>query len=139
MKTLIQMTLTCLLLAGFAITSCKKKIDGCTDPKAINYNAKATDDDGTCKYPPPSPSCETNKTGEVYFINNSNSNSTYDIIWDGVKIATVAPNQSSQVFTYSANVQHTLVFRYTNTSNNACTPSTPYLTQCQRLWFNCTG
>ena len=135
MKTLISITLICLVIAGLSITSCKKVIDGCTDPKATNYNAKATEDDGSCTYPP---LCEVNKTGEVYFKNISNSNSTYDIIWDGVKIATITPNQSSQVFTYSANVQHTLVFRYTNTSNNACTPSTPYLTQCQQLGFNCS-
>ncbi len=89
--------------------------------------------------PPPPPLCETNDTGEVFFSNTSNSNSTHDIIWDGVKIATVAPNQSSQVFTYSAGVPHTLVFRFTNTSNDACTPSTPILTQCQQQGFTCSG
>lgn len=30
-------------------------IPGCTDPKAENYNSEATDDDGTCTYPPPPP------------------------------------------------------------------------------------
>ena len=140
MKMLIQITLTCLVITGLSITSCVKDKDnetgGCTDPSATNYNANATFNDGTCAYPL---QCEVNGTGEVYFINNSNSNSTHDIIWDGVKIATVAPNQSSLVFTYSANVQHTLVFRHTNTSNDACTPSTPFLTQCERLSFSCTG
>ena len=136
MKTQNQMTLMCLIFIGLTISSCKEIINGCTNPKASNYNAKATDDDGSCKF---TPLCETNKTGEVYFINNSNSNKTYDIIWDGSKIATVAPNQSSQTFTFSANVQHTLEFRFTNTSNNACTPSTPFLNQCQRRGFNCTG
>ena len=29
-------------------------IPGCTDPDALNYNAAATDDDGSCAYPPPS-------------------------------------------------------------------------------------
>jgi len=135
MKILIQITLACLVVAGLSITSCEKETAGCTDPSSTNYNANATLDDGSCIYPLP---CEVNQTGEVYFINHSNSNSTYDIIWDGVKIATIAPNQSSQVFTFSANVQHTLIFRYTNSSNNACTPSTPYLTQCQQLWFDCS-
>ena len=125
-----------LILVILVTGSCKKEVSGCTDSTATNYDREATQDDGSCKYPP---ACETNKTGEVYFINNSNSNSTYDVIWDGVKIATIAPNQSSQVFTFPANVQHTLVFRFTNTSNNSCTPSTPYLTQCRRLWFDCTS
>ncbi len=117
-----------LMLIGITtFVGCKKEVKGCKDVNATNYNSNVTEDDGTCKYVL---LCETNKTGQVYFKNNSNSNSTYDVIWDGVKIATVAPNQSSAVFTYSANVQHTLVFRHTNTSNNACTPSTPYLTQC---------
>jgi hypothetical protein len=137
MKILNQITLACLVIAGLSMTSCDKEneIAGCTDPSALNYNANATISDGSCEYPL---QCEINGTGEVYFINHSNSNSTYDIIWDGVKIATVTPNQSSNVFTFSANVQHTLVFRYTNTSNNACTPSTPYLTQCAQLWFDCS-
>lgn len=136
MKILFQFALAFLIIVGYSISGCtKEEISGCTDPMSINYNAKATLDDGSCRY---APLCEVNKTGEVYFINHSNSNSTYDIIWDGVKIATIVPNQSSQVFTYPANVQHTLVFRFTNTSNNACTSSTPYLTQCQKLWFDCS-
>lgn len=136
MKTIIQIAFSLLVIVGLTITSCKKEVSGCTDTKATNFNSKATQDDGTCNFPA---ACETNKTGEVYFINHSKTNSTYDIIWDGVKIATVAPNESSKVFTYPANVQHTLVFRFTNTANNSCNPSTPYLTQCQRLWFDCTG
>ena len=30
-------------------------IEGCTDPKADNYNEKAEVDDGSCTYPPPAP------------------------------------------------------------------------------------
>ena len=37
-----------LLTFCFAIGSCKKR--GCTDPNAINYNADATKDDGSCEY-----------------------------------------------------------------------------------------
>lgn len=36
-----------ILIAGFAITSCKK---GCTDPTAINYDEKAKKDNNECVY-----------------------------------------------------------------------------------------
>ena len=108
--------------------------EGCKNENALNYCPSAVFDDGSCEF-----ACEINSTAEVYFINNSNSNSTYDVIWDGVKIATVTPGDESNTFTVSANIQHTLVFRFTNTSNNACTPSTPVVPQCQTWWFDCTG
>ena len=125
--------LTLVMLFSF-LQCTKEETKGCMDITATNYNATATVDDGSCKY-----LCQVNQTGEVYFKNLSNTNKVYDVIWDGVNIATVAPNQSSAVFTYPASVQHTLVFRFSNTSTNACTPSTPFLTQCKKLEFNCSG
>tara|TARA_B100000900_G_C20009641_1_gene485295 strand:- start:310 stop:459 length:150 start_codon:yes stop_codon:yes gene_type:complete len=32
------------------LSSCEKHIHGCIDPLAINYNPKATCDDGSCEY-----------------------------------------------------------------------------------------
>lgn len=48
--------LTIAMIAGIALTSCKKK--GCTDPAANNYNPDAKKDDGTCVYDPPPSSGE---------------------------------------------------------------------------------
>ena len=83
--------------------------------------------------------CETNNTALIRFGNNSNTNSTYNVIWDGSNLVTITPGTESQQFTVAAGVQHTLVFRITNTNNNACSPSTPTLSQCAARIFSCTG
>ena len=38
------------LVATFALTSCNRDTEGCTDPAAENYDADADTDDGTCSY-----------------------------------------------------------------------------------------
>ncbi len=37
-----------LISMMFVMSSCKKEVDGCTDSTAMNYQADATSDDGTC-------------------------------------------------------------------------------------------
>lgn len=56
LKLLLNLTLTALFL--LTIQSCRK--EGCTNPKATNYNPKADKDDGTCVLPtPPAPATTT--------------------------------------------------------------------------------
>ena len=39
----------CIIIISLLLTSCKK-YEGCTDPAALNYDAAANRDDGSCKY-----------------------------------------------------------------------------------------
>lgn len=39
-----------ILLACLLLTSCSREEQGCTDPTALNYDAEATTDDGSCTY-----------------------------------------------------------------------------------------
>jgi hypothetical protein len=64
-KMMILMTVTSVL--GLGIASCKKK--GCTDPDALNYNAEAKKDDGSCQY---------DSTSDVYVSANITSNTTWE-------------------------------------------------------------
>lgn len=91
--------------------------------------------------PPPTQTlqCEVNNSAKLVFRNQSNTNATYDLIWDGSKLYTIAPGSESDTLVTAAGVQHTLQFQFTNSSNNACNPSTPTLAQCYTGWFSCTG
>lgn len=88
---------------------------------------------------PSASDCEANNTANIRFKNNSNTNRTYTVIWNGSTLATISPGSETEQFTVAAGVQHTLVFRFTNTSTNACTPSTPTLAQCAARILSCTG
>lgn len=87
---------------------------------------------------PTIPSCQANNTASVTFENRSNSNRTYDVVWDGSRIMTLAPTQKSNSITVAASVNHTLAFMITNTNTSACTPSTPTLAQCSSMNYWCT-
>lgn len=87
--------------------------------------------------PPPVAACQSGNTATVFFQNRSASNLTYDVIWDGSRLTTVAPGADTQVYTFAANIQHTLRFQFTNTSILACNQSTPVLTTCAATFYGC--
>ncbi len=89
--------------------------------------------------PSPTLSCQVNNTAKLVFRNQSNTNATYDLLWDGSKLYTIAPGSESDTLVTAAGVQHTLLFQFTNSSNNACNAATPTLAQCSNGWFSCTG
>ncbi len=89
--------------------------------------------------PPTTLQCQVNNSAKLVFRNQSNTNATYDLIWDGSKLYTIAPGSETDTLVTDAGVQHTLQFQFTNSSNSACNPSTPTLAQCYSGWFACTG
>jgi len=85
---------------------------------------------------PQIPDCERYHTAQIAFENRSNSNTTYDIYWDGAKKTTLAPGIESQVYT-EATGTHSLQFVITNTQWIAC-QSSPVLAECQSYGIYCS-
>lgn len=86
---------------------------------------------------PPIPDCEKYGTAQITFENKSGSNTTYDVVWDGAKITTIAPGTKSQEYTELAGT-HTLLYKITNTSWVACSFSSPVLVECQSYTSSCS-
>jgi hypothetical protein len=87
---------------------------------------------------PARPACQTFSTATISFGNRTTSNTTYDIFWDELPVATVAPNQTSATIVAVAGVAHSLSFHVTNTSATACTPSNPVPTLCGTPIYTCS-
>ena len=79
--------------------------------------------------------CAANSTAWVQFSNRSAS-STYSIVWDGSVITTISSGVTSDFFVVNSG-QHTLEFRYSNSSSDACTISTPNVAQCSSMVYWC--
>jgi len=52
MKNYTLLPCVFLFLIIISFSNCKKKVKGCKDSTATNYNSKATEDDGSCTYAP---------------------------------------------------------------------------------------
>jgi hypothetical protein len=82
--------------------------------------------------------CLVDNTAKITFENRSTSNKTYDIVWDGSRIATLSPTQKSDTYTEAAGVTHSLQFKVTNSSQVACSTSHPVLVVCSAQNYWCT-
>src|SRR5690349_12999836 len=85
------------------------------------------------------PDCEVQNTAQVYFINNSSTGKTYDILWDGVNVATISPGQESSTITTTAGIPHSMTFRVAGTTTLACSTSNPSIPQCKKMSYSCSG
>lgn len=117
-KNLVGATLVAstLFLGTVSMTSCGK-VEGCTDPAASNYDADATDDDGSCTY------CGcTDNTANNYDATATcdNGSCTYD---REAFFGTYATNETCTSGTYSysmtiaAGSQNTVTIILTNLGN----------------------
>lgn len=88
--------------------------------------------------PPPVviPVCQSNNTSSVSFGNRATA-TTQDVVWDGSKVFTLAPGQTSTTLTAAAGVAHNLQFRITNTTLAACATSSPIPIQCGFPVYTC--
>ncbi len=87
---------------------------------------------GACKSSDDDPA----PTTTVRFKNESVSNRTYDVIWDGSRIVSLDAGRESQAYTTSPG-QHTLLFRFSNDGTPACSESTPNLAAGARRIYTC--
>ena len=114
--------LTAVLIGSLALTAC---------------GSGSTGTDGTGE--PAPPVCQTNNTADVAFRNDSGSNMTYQIKWDGQVIGVFNPGQKRLNRSVSAGTAHSLTFRNAANTADACAPSFPILAQCTSTIFSCSA
>ncbi|MBS1772256.1 MAG: calcium-binding EGF-like domain-containing protein [Bacteroidetes bacterium] len=130
-------TLTLFFIVGY--TSCS--VDKCA---GVTCQNGGTCSGGSCKclsgYTGTNcekRTCEANNTAQIRFQNKTGTSTTYSVVFDGSTITTVAPGATSDYFTVTAGI-HTLHFMIANSTNEACTISTPNLVVCTYNEYYCT-
>ena len=97
-----------LVLTGIFCTNTGCKREGCTDPKAKNYDSKAKKDDGSCTYdsvtPTPTPTYDLTKLNAIKSSASPSVDGNIDGLWANVPSLTVAlgetnnpPNDASKI------------------------------------------
>lgn len=141
MKRIITLAASVTLAVFFltAYVACTK--DSCAD---VTCQHGGTCSGGNCSCPSgytgthcETQTCAANNTASIQFSNRS-ANKTYSVVWDGSVITTLAAGVTSDYFTVAAG-QHTLEFRYSNSSTDACTLSTPNVAQCSSTVYWCSN
>jgi hypothetical protein len=83
------------------------------------------------------PDCQTNNTARIKFSNRSPATRQY-ILWDGIRLFTLNPGETSEEIVTAAGVAHTLQFRVDGTGATACSTSSPVLSQCKSHHYSCS-
>lgn len=67
---------------------------------------------------------------------NQSSRTTYNVVWDGSDIGAIRPSQSIEFDTGSG--AHTLLFRFSNNGQPACSEARPNLAAGSSRVFSCS-
>jgi hypothetical protein len=147
MRKVILLTaiMTLVVFSTVLYTSCTKSED--TVDKCDNVICKngGTCVNGICNCPTgytgtncEKRTCEANNTAKVRFINKTGTSLTYEVLWDGSVLTTLAPGATSEYYTVAAG-EHKLHFKIANSGGQeACTQSSPVLVVCGSWEYWCT-
>lgn len=80
--------------------------------------------------------CEINHFAAVTFKNNSRR-STYDVLLNGSRIGVIAAGASISR-NVPADISHTVLFKYSNSNQNACSQSNNSFVQCSNRILSCS-
>lgn len=81
--------------------------------------------------------CVVNSTAEFNFSDSSATKQSYDVMFDGKKIFTLSPGETSQNHTVTAWVLHVVQFNTAGTTNAACPQELYTPSRCSTQNFSC--
>jgi len=114
---------TLILITGLVVMS----LIGCSDEdKGVGPESE----------PQPVSSCERFDQATMTFENTS-SRTVYDVILDGSRIGSIGPG--SEMSRTVASGSHTILFKFSNNGQRACTESTPNVAKCSHHTYGCSS